>query len=296
VNYFSLLLVVFSAFPVGVRDTFPTEFLFSFGNFSGPRGIAVAPSGLVYVVDTGDNKVKVYSPSGDSIREIGGSGWGDLEFDQPYDLAVGAGLNFYVADYGNHRIQRFDKDLNYISTLYTRDSDDPSQRFGYPTSVAVSRLGDLFLLDNENIRVVKVNTFSTIERTFGGIEAGKGQLRNPRKVRVTDQDLVCVLDERRIVIFDYFGNYVRTIGEGALTEPRGMAIHHDTLYVVDGGNIVLLNSEGRLLEVLTPSYHTRDGSKQSFNDIAVSGHRLYVLTDQEAMVFEWSGKNTLDNH
>jgi DNA-binding beta-propeller fold protein YncE len=262
------------------------EYLFSFGKFSMPRGIAVAPSGDVYVVDTGDNKVKVYSPSGDSIREIGGSGWGDLEFDQPYDIAVGAGLNFYVADYGNHRIQRFDKDLNYISTLYTRDSDDPTQRFGYPTSAAVSGLGDLFLLDNENIRVVKVNAFSTIVRTFGGIEAGKGQLRNPRKVRVTGQDLVCVLDEQRIVIFDYFGNYVRTIGEGALTEPRGMAIQRDTLYVVDGGAILLFNSEGRLLEVLTPSLRAQATSKPSFNDIAVYGHRVFVLADQEVEVFE----------
>jgi DNA-binding beta-propeller fold protein YncE len=271
-------------------------FLFSFGDFSASKAIAVSPAGSVYVVDTGNNKVKVYSPSGDSIREIGGSGWGQLEFDRPYDIAVGAGLNFYVADYGNHRIQRFDKDLNYISTLYTRESDDPSQRFGYPTSVAMSRLGDLFLLDNENIRVVKVNTFSTIERTFGGIEAGKGRLKNPRKVWVTNQDLVCVLDEQRIVIFDNFGNYVRTIGEGALTDPRGMAIQRDTLYVVDGGTIRLFDSEGKLLEVLTPSHDVQGGSEQSFNDIAVYGHRLYVLTDQEVKVFEWWGKNTLDNH
>jgi DNA-binding beta-propeller fold protein YncE len=294
--YVSFLLTVASILSPGPRDVLSLEFLFSFGNFSMAKGVAVAPSGLVYIADTGDNKVKVYSPSGDSLREIGGSGWGDLEFDQPYDIAVGAGLNFYVADYGNHRIQRFDKDLNYISTLYTRDSDDPSQRFGYPTSVAVSRLGDLFLLDNENIRVVKVNTFSTIERTFGGIEAGKGRLRNPRKVRVTNQDLVCVLDVQRIVIFDNFGNYIRTIGEGALKDPRGMAIRRDTLFVVDGAEVRLFDSEGRLLEVLTPSSGGQAGLEQSFNDIAVSGQRLFLLTDREVKVYEWREENTLDNH
>lgn len=284
--YFSLLLAVFSVFPGGARDTLSAEFLYSFGNFSGPRGTAIAPSGLVYVVDTGNNKLKVYLPSGDSVREIGGYGWGQLEFDRPYDVAVGAGLNFYVADYGNHRIQRFDKDLNYISTLYTRDSDDPSQRFGYPTSVAISRLGDLFLLDNENVRVVKVNTFSTIERTFGGIDAGKGRLMNPRKVRLTNQELVCVLDEQRIVIFDNFGNYVRTIGEGALTDPKGMTIQRDTLYVVDSGTIRLFDIEGKLLEDLIPSHDVQGRSERSFNDIAVYGHRLFVLTDQEVKVYE----------
>lgn len=289
---FSLLFLV----PLGNTDPLRPSFLFSFGTFNGSRSISIALNGFVYIVDTGNNKLKVFSPSGDSIKEIGGSGWGQLEFDQPYDVAVRAGLDFYVADYGNHRIQRFDKDLNYISTLYTRDSDDPSQRFGYPTSVAVSRLGDLFLLDNENIRVFKVSTFSTIERTFGGIDAGKGRLRNPRKVRVTSEDLVCVLDEQRIVIFDNFGNYVRTIGEGGLRDPRGMAIQRDTLYVVNGEEIRLFDLEGRLLEVLAPSNGTQARSDQSFNDIAVSGQRLFLLTDQEVKVFEIQSKNILDNH
>jgi DNA-binding beta-propeller fold protein YncE len=247
------------------------------------------------VVDTGDNMVKVYSPSGDSLNEIGGAGWGQLEFDQPYDIAVGAGLNFYVADYGNHRIQRFDKDLNYISTLYARDSNDPSQRFGYPTSVAVSRLGDLFLLDNENLRVVKVNTFSTIERTFGGIEAGKGRLENPRKVRLTNQDLVCVLDGQRILVFDYFGNYLRTIGEGLLKDPTGMTVQNDTLFVVDIQAVELLNSDGKFLGALTPGPVGEHGSR-GFEDVAVYGDRLCLLSDSDVEVFEWDRNNTLDNH
>jgi DNA-binding beta-propeller fold protein YncE len=291
-----LLFSVLSLFPFGQSDPTETSFLFSFGTFNGPRSVSIAPNGLVYVVDTGDNMVKVFSPSGDSLNEIGGSGWGQLEFDQPYDIAVGAGLNFYVADYGNHRIQRFDKDLNYISTLYTRDNDDPSQRFGYPTSVAVSRLGDLFLLDNENLRVVKVSTFSTIERTFGGIEAGKGRLENPRKIRLTNQDLVCVLDGHRILVFDYFGNYIRTIGEGVLKDPRGMAVVNDTLLVVDGQELELLNPDGKFLGILTPSIVGEHGSPQVFEDVTASGDRLYLLSDSGVRVFEWQRNNTLDNH
>jgi DNA-binding beta-propeller fold protein YncE len=292
--FFLCSILCLSSF--GRSNPLQTSFLFSFGNLSGPRGIAVAPSRLVYVVDTGNNMVKVYSASGDSLNEIGGSGWGQLEFDQPYDIAVGAGLNFYIADYGNHRIQRFDKDLNYISTLYTRDSDDPSQRFGYPTSVAVSRLGDLFLLDSENQRVVKVNTFSTIERTFGGIGAGKGRLENPRKIRVTDQDLICILDGRRILVFDYFGNYIRTIGEGVLKDPRGMTVENDTVYVADGRDVELLDSDGKFLGILAPVAEGERGSPQVFEDIAVHGDRLYLLTESDVKVFQWQRNNTLDNH
>jgi DNA-binding beta-propeller fold protein YncE len=291
-----LLFSILSLSTFGHSDPTQTRFLFSFGTFSGSRSLSIAPNGLIYVVDTGDNMVKVYSASGDSLNEIGGSGWGQLEFDQPCDIAVGTGLNFYVADYGNHRIQRFDKDLNYISTFYTRDNDDPSQRFGYPASVAVSRLGDLFLLDNENLRVVKLNTFSTIERTFGGIEAGKGRLEDPRKIRLTNQDLVCVLDGQRILIFDYFGNYVRTIGEGLFKNPRGMTMQNDTIYVVDDQEVELLNSDGKFFGALTPSSVGEHGSSQAFEDIAVQGDRLYVLSGNDVMVFQWNRNNTLDNH
>ena len=293
--WFSCLSAVLSfTSPLPDKPT-PIEHLFSFGNFSNARAISIAPTGLVYIVDTGNNKVKVYSPAGDSIREIGGYGWGQLEFDRPYDIALGTGLNFYVADYGNHRVQLFDKDLDYISTLYTRESEELSQRFGYPAGVALSRLGDLFLLDGENTRVVKVNTFSVIERTFGGIDAGKGRLRNPRKVRVTNKELVCVLDERRVVVFDNFGNYVRTIGQGILSDAAGMAVDKDTLYIVDGKDVLLFNSEGKPLEILEPKSAAKDVANKRFGDVAVYRDRLYLLDEREVMVFGWTNRSDPGN-
>lgn len=288
----SLLSAFLSLLPIALDSSTEIENLYSFGNFSRPRAISIAPTGLVYVADTGNNKLKVYSAAGDSIREIGGYGWGQLEFDRPYDVSAETGLNVYVADNGNHRIQRFDKDLNYISTLYTRESEDPSQRFGYPVGVAVSRLGDLFLLDDENLRVVKVNTFSTIERTFGGIDAGKGRLRNPRQLGLTGKDLVCVLDGQRIVVFDNFGNYVRTIGQGVLADPRGMAVDRDTIYVASNKEILLFTSEGKLLDVLKPPLGSKEEDGHRINDIAVYGGRVFVLTDEEVRVYRWKEKKS----
>ena len=276
-------------------DTVQLSYLFSFGDFLNPRGVSISQIGQIYIADSGNNKIKVYSATGDSIREIGGYGWGQLEFDRPYDVFAGTGLNIYVADYGNHRIQRFDKDLNYISTLYTRDDEDVSRRFGYPTSVAMSRLGDLFLLDNENVRVVKVNTLSEIERTFGGTDAGKGRLRNPRQLNVTGTDLVCVLDERWIVLYDNFGNYVRTIGEGLLENPTGMTTRNDSIYVVDRQEIYLFNIDGKLLDVLKPSRGEIDSGDHRFLGLAVSQDRIFLLAGHELSVYEWK-KNFLDNH
>jgi DNA-binding beta-propeller fold protein YncE len=286
-------------FPVAsiAADSTELGFLFSFGNFSGARAISVSPNGQVYVADTENNKVKVFSARGDSVREVGGYGWGQLEFDRPYGVFAGDGLNIYVPDYGNHRIQRFDRNLNYISTLYTRDDDDASKRFGYPAGVALSRLGDLFLLDTENIRVLKVNASSAIERNFGGIDAGKGRLQSPHRIGIAANDLVCVLDQDRIVVYDYFGNFIRTIGLGVLEEPRGLAIERDTLYVAAQQKVFLFDLQGKLLEVLELDRPSEAPSTASrVNDIAIQAGKLYALTDKEVRVFDLRRKNSLDNH
>src|SRR5437867_9667221 len=106
--------------------------------------------GNIYILSADRNTLKVLSKDRTLKREIGGSGWENDQFDRPTGVWARNGIDVFVADYGNHRIQRFDRNLNYVSTLYTRDNPNPEERFGYPTDVAVSRLGDLFICDTEN--------------------------------------------------------------------------------------------------------------------------------------------------
>ncbi len=262
-------------------------YLFSFGDFQHPHGISINPRGDIYVADTGNNKLKVFSVRGDSLREIGGYGWGALEFDQPHDVDATTGLNIYVADYGNHRVQRFDKDLNYISTLFTRDDDDPDKRFGYPTSVSISRLGDLFVADGENSRILKINALGGIERNFGGIDAGLGRLLFPRQAAVSSNDIVAVLDEKRVVLFDNFGNYIRSIGQDVLDHPTGIAIHQNVLYVVEAKRILGFDiDKAGLLATYDQTTMVGQGEIKSFIDIVVAGDRFYLLTDHAVSVFE----------
>ena len=134
--------------------------------------------GNIYILNTDRNTLKLFAKDRSLKREVGGSGWENDQFDRPSGLWARNGIDVFVADYGNHRIQRFDRHLSYVSTLYARENPDPDERFGYPTDVAVSRLGDLFICDSENSRIVKVNRFTQVERTFGGFSAGN--YRRPR--------------------------------------------------------------------------------------------------------------------
>jgi YYY domain-containing protein len=71
----------------------------------GPRGIAVAGDGRVWVTDTGNKRVLVYDGTLKELQQIGKLGSGPLEFSDPVGIAAGPSGSIYVADTGNARIQ-----------------------------------------------------------------------------------------------------------------------------------------------------------------------------------------------
>lgn len=255
----------------------------SFANLYNPRGISIDPAGTIYVADTDKDLILRFNPAGDSTGEVGGYGWGDFQFDAPYDVCATNGVEIYVADYNNHRIQRFDRTLANVATLYTRNSSDDALRFGYPSGVAVSRLGDLFICDDENVRILKVNTFSTVERTFGGYGQGSGSLTMPQQVAIGPHDEVFVSDKGRIAVYDNFGNYLTSIGIGILHDPTGIGIDDDKIGVCDSDTLYFFKMAGELI-----SRFSRDdilGSKPAhFNDVAFQGDKVYILTDKNVIV------------
>src|SRR3990172_10415869 len=151
---------------------------YSFGNFSSAAAFSISSSGFIFIADDGDDSLIKLDTLGNVIKEIGGYGWSESAFDTPSDIIANS-LNVYVCDKQNHRVQAFDKDLNFISELYTRERDNPEERFGYPLSCALSSMGDLYVLDSENIRVLKFDLFGNYIQNFGGFDGGIFSLKNP---------------------------------------------------------------------------------------------------------------------
>ena len=74
----------------------------------GPRGVAVAEDGGVWVADTGNNRLILYDAGLAGARPIGRKGKGPGEFDNPVGIAAGPSGKIYVADTNNRRIQVLD--------------------------------------------------------------------------------------------------------------------------------------------------------------------------------------------
>ncbi|MCW3991090.1 MAG: hypothetical protein NWE79_00125, partial [Candidatus Bathyarchaeota archaeon] len=72
----------------------------------------------VWLIDDGGHVLYLYAPDGELLRTLGTRGVpgeDGAHFNRPTDIAFGLDGCFYVSDgYGNSRVARFDRDLNFL--------------------------------------------------------------------------------------------------------------------------------------------------------------------------------------
>ena len=88
------------------------------GQLKGPHSIDVdSNNGLVYVADSGNNRVQKFTVDGKFIAPWGTEGSGNGQFKTLHDVTVDPSGKFvYTLELGNyHRIQKFTADGEFIS-------------------------------------------------------------------------------------------------------------------------------------------------------------------------------------
>jgi peptidylamidoglycolate lyase len=122
-----------------------------------PSGIAILHNGNMIVTDGyGNNRVILFDRTGKFIKQVakgeGGptdKGTGAGEWNLPHKLAVDAEENLYIIDREGHRVEVFDKNLNYIRDI---------RNDWNPWDIGISRKGTDgfgFIADHKDERVHK---------------------------------------------------------------------------------------------------------------------------------------------
>jgi hypothetical protein len=253
----------------------------SFGKFKNATAFYINAAGVVFVTDDITDAVYQLDTLGNVFLSIGGYGWEIDAFDDPVDIFADP-LKVLVTDRNNNRIQRFDKNLNFIFEFKTENNDIEAERFRYPLSAAPSNLGDVFILDSDNIRIVKFDLFGNYIQDIGGYDYGNYVLSAPKQLAISMDNNLYVIDRNNIFIFDNYGTALGTIE--AEEELRSIRIIFNWLTTNTRKNIYFSNlrsREQKLIEALLTGY---DDELEIVSSI-IFNKKLYVLTATTIHIF-----------
>ena len=122
------------------------------GEFYGPRALALAEDGVLYVADTGNKRVQKFDPDGKLLGQIGVAGQLAGQLDEPIGLTITPAGDIYVADTHNGRIQRFDKDGNAVTHWPVLGWSDQARNEPY---LASDPQGNVYVADSVGQRILK---------------------------------------------------------------------------------------------------------------------------------------------
>src|SRR5918995_157077 len=137
-------------------------------SFKSPEGIAVDQAGNVYVADTANNRVQVFSSNGTFMSKWGKLGLFEENLRSPAAVAVDPSGNVYVADTANNRVSAFTS-RSPISKVAFSSEDGEIYGNGtniriepiykglkLPTAIAFLGPDDMLVLQKENNTIMRI--------------------------------------------------------------------------------------------------------------------------------------------
>jgi len=80
-----------------------------------PDSVDTFGNNNIVVADSGNDRICLLNSEGDTIKSIGGKGFGRYRFKEPVGVFVSPEQKAYVADWHNHRVVVYDESLNYVT-------------------------------------------------------------------------------------------------------------------------------------------------------------------------------------
>jgi DNA-binding beta-propeller fold protein YncE len=164
--------------------------------------------------------IKVFSPTGDFVREIGGRDYRPDELAEvPYGLDIDAEGRVYVAGFDSNRVRVFEASGKPLATLFGEVGAEPGQVNGLLDVAVDSQRNLLYVTEQYNSRVQQFelgftadgSLTATPRLSFGSYGRQPGQFAYPQNILVDEQTgrvYVGDMGNRRIQVFDATGHYL----------------------------------------------------------------------------------------
>ena len=233
-------------------------------------------------IDSSDPSTYQYVAS----KSYGTYGNGAGQFDDIRGLAQDSSGYVYVADTNNSRVQKYDRDGNFLTSWGTLGVGDG--QMDHPKDIAVDSDNNVYVADWFNRRIEKFTSDGVFVTKWGSYGPGDGQFANAWALAVGPDDSVYVMDIgadwdpgggiERVQKFTSDGVFVTKwgsygSGDGQFMNPTGGGIDKDNnVYIADGSHRVQKFSlDGLLIE------KWGNDSNMSGRSIVVSNDGLVIM-------------------
>jgi len=156
----------------------------------------------------------------------------------PGGVSVGPDKSVYIADYGNHRIQKFSFDGIWLGGWGFKGSEPGA--FFNPSDVAVDRSGFVYVADTNNHRIQKFTSNGQFILQWKISNQESSRQARPTSIAVDEEGFVYVTDfaNNKIIKYSSKGIEIRRWGVygnvgGHLMGPYGITVRNKMVYVTD---------------------------------------------------------------
>ena len=158
------------------------------------------------------------------LKVVGQKGTQPGQFNHPSLIKV-IDDKVYICDRGNHRVQIFNTELEYINSFGCRGDGDG--QFNEPNGIAQDRAGNLYVTDTRNNRVQVFDCNGQFLYAFSRKGADSKQLDRPHGIFIgSDQFVyVCERGSKCVSVFKTSGEFVTSFGH--FNSPSALLIDDD---------------------------------------------------------------------
>ncbi len=162
----------------------------SHDRFKNPSDIYIDKEGLIYVADTGNNRIVCMNDNGEVIRILGqGKDVGSLK--RPNGVFVDDNGVIYVADTDNHRIAVFNNDGSFMMEFKNISNEYlPADYSFIPLKLSVDKRGFVFTVTRGGFYgLTQINPNGEFESIFGGNKVELDWLQTLKRFIYTKEQL-----------------------------------------------------------------------------------------------------------
>lgn len=197
--------------------------------FSGPLDIAISSAGILFVVDSGNDRIRRVDPVTGEVTTFAGSSAGFQDgdgvstamFTTPRGITIDDNDNLYVSDGNNHAIRKVTPSGN-VSTLAGggtsigsgvagfSDGSGSAARFQSPLGLTVDGMGNVYVADELNHRIRKVTPAGVVTTVAGSTQGYQDGFATSAKFNGCG-DIVMIDGSSNLYVIDRKNNSIREI-------------------------------------------------------------------------------------